>query len=333
MVAGVLYGYEITKDLSEDKQTDKNIVANFLISCGTQLASVYLKILDGVKALWFLYKTGQLSYEYYKTYETLDRKFAIQSKVDAWNTVFVEGKRKFDAWEEENEVGRKVLAGLRTAWLLDEESRKRAAGRSRYRLVQVAYDLKRSASKLFKRSIQSIRSLFDEEELQAFWNGLRSDFRRKGSMATRWGAIGVALVAVNVGGALFSLSAVFSNLLAIVGALIWPSWASDLLSRTQEIGFEIKERGFKADRNASNNKAANPFECIQRKYEEYSSDKMKQSKRNQQSKRRRKPLPSKRKRRPAKSKRTGSLFGLDYRRKSYRRGAEVGTWGNFKRTR
>ena len=42
--------------------------------------------------------------------------------MDAWNARFVEGKKNFDEWERENEIGRKVLAGLRTVWMVEENS-------------------------------------------------------------------------------------------------------------------------------------------------------------------------------------------------------------------
>jgi hypothetical protein len=63
-----------------------------------------------------MYRTGQLSYEYYKIYEDMDRRWKVQEKVDAWNARFVEGKKQFDQWEKDNEIARKVLAGLRTVW-------------------------------------------------------------------------------------------------------------------------------------------------------------------------------------------------------------------------
>lgn len=324
MMAGVMYGFEITKDISEknESQADKTIVANFLISCGRQLARAYINIVDGGKALWFLYKTGQLSYEYYKSYETLDQKFAIKNKVDAWNKVFAKGKRKFDAWEQENEVGRKMLAGIRTAWLVDEQSRKRAAGRSKYRLLQSAYDLRRSTNKLLQKGLRSMQSIFREGELQTFWKGVRTSWysNTDGSLATRIGAIMAAVVAVNICGALFSLSTGFSNLLAIAAAVIWPSWAPDLVSRTQEIWLETISRGSSSSYTSSNNKVEflTPYECIQKKYEEFSSDRMRQSNQNKDFWRRNSKRAPKRnnqkskqkpKRRPQKTT-SSSWFGL-----------------------
>ena len=345
MISGVLYGYEITKDISEYDPSEKSSVANLLITCATQLAKAYQKTLDGMKALWFLYKTGQLSYEYYKSYETLDKRFAIQNKVDAWNKVFVKGKQRFDVWEKENEVGRKVLAGLRTAWLVDEESRMRAAGRSQYRLVQSAYDLKRSVTRLLQRTIESIRSLFEEGGLQTFWKGLQADLRREGSLSVRLGAIGAALVAVNVCGALFSISAGFSNLLAVIGAVIWPTWAGDLLSRTQEIWLDIQSRGGSSNKKGKKYNNNDIFEWIQQCYEEHSRDKMSQSRNSQRSYRNRtwskqKPkrkqvVASKRKKRNRNTNRqtktTPSWFGFGNRQT--RRDGDVGTWGNFRKTR
>lgn len=331
MVAGVLYGYEITKDLDEDEEpVEKNIVANFMVKSGTQIAKAYRITLDGMKALWFLYKTGQLSYEYYKSYETLDRKFAIQDKIDAWNSVFVKGKQKFDAWEQQNEVGRKVLAGIRTAWLVDEESRKRAAGRSRYRLVQYFYDFRRSANRFLKKAISFIRSLFEDDGLQTFWKGLQADLQRKGSLPTRLEAVVAAIVAVNICGALFSLSAGFSNLLAILGAVIWPTWTNDLFTRTREIWVDLQSRGSSEETNS-------PIDWIRNRYEEYSRDRVQEArKRNPRAYRRNRTLFISKRTKPPKANRrirNRSILNRSNRKQRGRPGGEIGTWGYFRRTR
>jgi len=335
MILGVFYGHEITKESQEQIFNDKNVVAKSLISSGKLIANAYLQCIDCGKAFWFLYKTGQLSYEYYKTYETLDRKFAIQNKVDAWNQVFVEGKQKFDAWEQENEVGRTILAGLRTVWLVDEQSRKRTVGRSRYRVVQYIYDIRQSMSRLVQKSFSSVRSLFQEGEIRSFFEGLRTDLYRDGSATTRLGAVGAAIVAVNIGGAIFSISPVFSNFFAVMVAIIWPSWATDFISRSREVGFEIKSRGFKEGEKLSRSsvKVFDPLKFVRRRCQEYQNDKLRKSKPRKQNyrkpgrfsnnkkvqRRRRKPL---------------SLPNFIDWRKSNSRGAseEVGTWAYFKRT-
>jgi hypothetical protein len=258
--SGAIYGYEITKEnpLSITQQgqihtMEPNIVARFLISFGKQLAKIYLQLADYGKAMWFLYKTGQLSYEYYKTYETLDNKFAIQNKVDAWNRVFAEGKQKFDAWEQENEVGRKMLAGLRTAWLVDEQSRMRASGRSRYRLVQITCDLKSSISRMLRRTFVWTQSLFLPGVINTFLKGLRIELQKEGSLVTRLGSILVAVVAVNISGAIYSISPAFCMAICSIVAFVWPSWASDLISRIHEAGTEIQSKGRSKDGGKSRN--------------------------------------------------------------------------------
>jgi hypothetical protein len=92
MVLGGGYGYDVAKKRNEGEDEfitdngvvvakDRNIIGRFLLYSGTTLARGVLQLYDYWKAMWFLYKTGQLSYEYYKTYESLDRRFEIQSKV------------------------------------------------------------------------------------------------------------------------------------------------------------------------------------------------------------------------------------------------------------
>jgi len=330
-ILGSFYGYEITKIVSTEDNNlkDSNIVGKFLISCGRQLARAYLQLVDYWKGLWFLYKTGQLSYEYYKTYENLDKKFAVQSKIDAWNRVFVEGKQKFDAWEQENEVGRTVLAGLRTAWLVDEQSRKRATGRSKYRLVQTAYDVKKTISRFLQNSFSSIKSAFREQEIKTFLKGLRIDMSREGSVATRLGAIGAALVAINVFGAIFSISPAFSNFLAIVFAAIWPSWAPDLASRTQEIGMEIKLRGYKENNSLSGSsvKVFDPVKFVRRRCEENKNGKITKST-SAYTKYRKPSFGSKTER----AKYASSPFRLSFDSKKKHLGAsgKVRTWRDFK---
>jgi len=256
MIFGAFYGYEITKksplsvtQVGQIPIKEPNGVARFLISFGKQLAKICLQLTDYGETIWFLYKTGQLSYEYYKTYETLDTKFAIQNKVDAWNLIFVEGKDKFDAWEQENEVGRKMLAGLRTAWLVDEQSRQRATGRSRYRLVQIAYDVKNSISRLLQNTFLWTQSLFLPGVINSFFKGLRIELEKESSLVTRLGSMATILVAVNIGGAVFSISAPLCMIMAALLAFVYPSWANDFVSRMNEVGLDILSKGRKNDKS------------------------------------------------------------------------------------
>lgn len=73
------------------------------------ITKYYLLVYDFCQSIWFLYKTGQLSYDYMKRYQDIDSKYQIQEKIDAWNARFKKGKENFDQWEKENEVGRKFL--------------------------------------------------------------------------------------------------------------------------------------------------------------------------------------------------------------------------------
>lgn len=130
---GAFYGQSITeKVLIQDQPTilglnDASMISfpgglygELCFKAGKKAAEVYLKVFDISQTFWFMYRTGQLSYTYYKKFEVLDARFAINDKVDAWNARFVQGKVNFDKWEKENEVGSKILAGLRTAWLVEE---------------------------------------------------------------------------------------------------------------------------------------------------------------------------------------------------------------------
>ena len=58
---GGLYGYETTKNLAE--RPPSNALSNLIVYMGRELTKVYLKIFDFGSGIWFMYKTGQLSYE------------------------------------------------------------------------------------------------------------------------------------------------------------------------------------------------------------------------------------------------------------------------------
>ena len=63
-ILGGLYGYETTKNLAErplSKST--NALNSLIVYLGREITKVYLKIFDFGSGIWFMYKTGQLSYE------------------------------------------------------------------------------------------------------------------------------------------------------------------------------------------------------------------------------------------------------------------------------
>lgn len=249
---GGLYGYEIT-NLKDPKmpQGPKNAVSKVCIASGRKLAKTSLQLYDSWQALWFLYKTGQLSYEYYKRFEVMDERFGIQNKMDAWNSRFRERKVKFDQWEKENEIGRTVLAGLRTVWLVDEKAKLRAKQKSRYRVIQWVYSVKHYFQRQWKRLSLSLR-----RNNSKFWNefltGVRYDMKNSGTdaLGTRIGAIVASLVAINITGALFAISAPLLTLMAALMGIVWPSWVPELVERLKLLTEETRARG-RGDENYS----------------------------------------------------------------------------------
>jgi hypothetical protein len=209
-----------------------------------------------------------LSYGYYKQYAALDQRFAIQEKIDAWNEKFVQGKVNFDKWEKENEVGRKVLAALRTAWLVEERSLKKSltktssSGRrtSRYRLIQVVYDAAFWSGRIFGSFWRTLlgrrrssngdgdddnNSMSLSRQVREFMKGISMDISesRLNDIGARAGAVFAALIAVNITGALFAISPLLLACFAIVLGVAWPTWLAEFVQRMQEFLQETRARG------------------------------------------------------------------------------------------
>jgi hypothetical protein len=136
------------------------------------------------------------------------------------------GKIAFDRWEKENEVGRKILASLRTMWLVEERSLKktglgRSGRRSQFRLVQMLYDAAflsgravRSVVKSLPGSNRSITSFRD------FFRGLE-----RPRLVRRLGAATTALISMIVFSALFTLSPFLVGSVAVmVGFMYGPEF-------------------------------------------------------------------------------------------------------------
>jgi hypothetical protein len=245
-VFGALYGYETSKNLAQ--RPPSNALSNLVVYLGRELTKTYLKIYDFWTGLWFMYKTGQLSYEYWKRYAALDEQFAIQSKIDAWNARFQKGKENFDRWEQENEVGRKILAGLRTVWLVEENALKKRSmkKKSRYRVVQWCYD----ATRYIRLRLVAIYSKRGKvvEDAQALLNGMRQNFFDaelwKESLGARIAAALAALTFVNLTGVLFSVSPLLLGALAVMlGGFVWPEWFSEWLSQMNNFLEVTKAKG------------------------------------------------------------------------------------------
>ena len=248
-ILGGMYGYDIA---NHDKHPipPSNIGAKGLMEVGRKLAKSWLQLYDYWKTLWFLYKTGQLSYEYYKSYSSLDEKFQIQAKIDAWNARFQEGKKMFDQWEKEHEVGRTVLAGLRTIWLVEEQSLRRAKKKSRYRIVQACYDVADWFGRFLRGMRKRIRTWMESdgdglgwrEFLRGVWTDVQTSSEWD-AMRVRLGAVIAAMMAVNLLGAIFSISPPFLFSAAALFGLIWPTWATELVARLRFLVDETRARG------------------------------------------------------------------------------------------
>ena len=166
------------------------------------------------------------------------------------NAVFIEGKENFDKWEKENEVGRKVLATMRTIWLVEERSLKkkglkRVRKRSRYRVVQFLYDGAYFTGRFVASLWRLISGGGTSQELSEFLRGIRVDISkaRLDTIGRRIGAAMAALVGVNIAGALYTLSPAFLMFLAVAAGLVWPTWFPELLDRCRRLAEETRARG------------------------------------------------------------------------------------------
>ena len=268
MVLGGVYGYGLQPPDSA-AEVGNNPIRKLFVSTGRKFAKWYLQLYDYFQTFWFLYKTGQLSYEYWKRYAELDERFKIQDKMDAWNARFQEGKLKFDKWEKENEIGRTVLAGLRTAWLVEERRNKKRRLESKYRIIQSFYDLLywiRSRMKRVRLGLKDLIVGVDDSsdvtsiggairefvigvvrpeavETSSLKNGDEARLRRRKRNA-RIGAIIGSLIALNIFHSLFAIvSPTILTVSAVVVGIIWPTWITELFSRMQQVGEEIRARG------------------------------------------------------------------------------------------
>ena len=251
LLAGSLYGYETGQGISKEPHTPPtSVVPSLIVKSGRKLAKAYLNIYDAVQTFWFMYKTGQLSYEYYQRYAELDNRFAIQSKVDAWNARFVQGKISFDKWERENEVGRKALAALRTVWLVEERSlrknrllRRNQKRRSKYRLIQFFYDASFTLGQLCGAALKHLTG--GPSRFKEFLRGavLVPPESSNSDRASRVGGVVAALVVANLTGAFFTISPTFLAVAAMIVGWVWPSWFSELTQRTTTFVEETRARG------------------------------------------------------------------------------------------
>ena len=245
-VAGGVYGASIAHDTNDPDGP----VGQLLVNLGRSTAKKWLQVYDFFVALFFMYRTGQLSYDYWKRYEDLDRRLGITDKVDAWNARFVQGKRSFDQWEQDNEVGRKILATLRTAWMVEEQSYKRQLKRradsvSKYAAIKYLQNFGAWVRRVFFATWNIIAGE-RQGELKDLLVGIKvqvTELMDTRVVIQRAGSAISLLVLVNAIGALFASSPGVLSLLACVIGIIWPDWAGLTLERMLRIADETRALG------------------------------------------------------------------------------------------
>ena len=169
--------------------------------------------------------------------------------MDAWNSRFVEGKRNFDQWERENEIGRKVLAGIRTVWMLEENSYKSQKyrldrKRSKYRVIQYALDGALWLKKFFI-AVWNFVTGGGNNDLVEIINGVKIQVAELNLeiVSQRMGAALAALLAVNVVGAMFAIAPSILGVLSVIAGMIWPNWVSAAYQRIKDLIKETRARG------------------------------------------------------------------------------------------
>lgn len=174
--------------------------------------------------------------------------------MDAWNARFVEGKKNFDEWERENEIGRKVLAGLRTVWMVEENSYRsqkyriqkgRRIGKiSKYRVVQYAIDIGYWFKRFFLATWNAITG-GGNNELVDVLNGIKIQMRELNLeiISQRMGAAVAALILVNIVGAMFALTPPLLGVMAVIAGMIWPSWVGSAYQKVKDLIEETRARG------------------------------------------------------------------------------------------
>lgn len=233
-VFGVNIGHRIAREHLKNPSEKLNFFPQILMNIGKRLARYYLGVYDFCKSMWFLYKTGELSYNYMKQYQTLDDQYQIQQKIDAWNARFKQGKVNFDRWEKDNEVGRKMLAGLRTIWLVEEKSLRAVSSKrsssARYRIVEYGITMINWVKKI-------VYALWDAlnggglEQLRDILDGIKMSIQELNwENATRMAASGImAFFSINILCTLFQVSPLLISFVAFLAGAVWPEWVSESL--------------------------------------------------------------------------------------------------------
>ncbi|GMH97675.1 hypothetical protein TrVE_jg4299 [Triparma verrucosa] len=260
-LVGVLYGNEISDTVLDSESEDESdhdtslmgdvdvgaeakakeklsVIGRAVLRVSTKLAKLYIKVAEFCNSIWFMYKTGQLSYAYFKQYEKIDQRFKVQDKMDAWNRRFQEGKVNFDTWEKENEVGRKILAGLRTAWLVEDGRRGKGTAGKKLKVV------KRVAGRTANALLDPLRGN-GVKELKEVLQGLKIELQTMDYevMARRVASGFMAYVSLNFIGVLFSTAPGILAVSGMVAGAIYPGWIAGGWRRITQSLAEARDKG------------------------------------------------------------------------------------------
>lgn len=238
LVLGTNFGYRISS--ANSIESSFNLFEKLVLAVGERVAVIYLKIYDFWQGMWYLYKTGQLSYDYMKQYQAIDEKYRIQAKIDAWNARFQQGKKDFDKWEKDNEVGRKVLAGLRTVWLIEENSFKRTTKKKtvkrKYRVVEFTKKVCNWLG-LLAFAIWDAVTGAGISKLNDLANGVKMsvlelNFEESAKML---GGGFMALFAINLAVAAFEVSPKALSFTAFFAGSLFPEWIQDMYQNIRNL--------------------------------------------------------------------------------------------------
>ena len=204
---------------------------------------MYTKAVDFIKNFYFTYKTGQLSYLYYKRYSALDSRFEITSKIDAWNDRFKTGKVKFDKWEGENEVGRKILAGLRTIAIVTDEANSSSKGGPLALIKKAAKSSASATSSL----ISSLKS--GELSIRTFsadiLSGLTMSISTMDYFAITRRTISslIAYVSLTLIGLLFNRAPGLLAFAGVTAGAVWPGWIAGAWGKIRSSAERAADKG------------------------------------------------------------------------------------------
>ncbi|GMH59807.1 hypothetical protein TL16_g02904 [Triparma laevis f. inornata] len=149
---------------------------------------------------------------------------------------FQEGKVNFDRWEKENEVGRKILAGLRTAWMV-EDTRSGKAGKK----LKV---VKRVAGRTANALLDPLRGN-GVKELKEVLQGLKIELQTMDyeTSARRVASSFMAYVSLNFIGVLFSTAPGILAVSGMIAGAIYPGWIAGGWRRITASLAEARDKG------------------------------------------------------------------------------------------